>query len=172
MYAFLSDFSHFSASSMPLFALSPDLSSRLNSISWEALYLVGTFIVGLLIAYQAILLKRNAGKMPEATSFHLSSLLETAWMLVSAAILYFANFSTLPKVIVVAYMLYGIFGWLYSFYLLKDEAFDIDSFSDIENVAMPAKYMDYSLAFSCVIAPISLLFLAQLYRTGAFYLAG
>lgn len=156
---------------MPLFALSSTITARLNSVSWEALYLIGTFIVGLLIAYQAILLKRNDGKMPDVPSFHLSSLLETAWMLVSALLLYFANFSTLPKVIVVAYMLYGIFGWLYSFYLLKDEAFDIDSFADIENVAMPTQYMDYSLAFAYVIMPISLLFLAQLYRTGVFSLA-
>lgn len=148
-----------------LLAIPTQFEPLLQSVSWEAVYLVATAIIGLLIAYESVLLKKNAGKLPDSMLFNISSILETLWFMVSAVILYFANFSTLPKSVAVAYILYGIGGWIYSFYLLKDQDIDID---ELDEVAMPAKYMDYSLSFSAVILPTCLAFLGFLYSQGKF----
>ena len=138
----------------------PDIVSL---ISWEAVYLVATAIIGLLIAYEAWALKKNAGKLPTTFLFNISSIIETLWMVITGAFLYFGHFSTLPKVIAVAYIIYGVFGWLYSFYLLKDQ--DLVT-HDIENIKMPAKFMDYSFSFSWVIIIASLGFLFILFEQG------
>ncbi|MFW2177081.1 MULTISPECIES: hypothetical protein [unclassified Moraxella] len=135
--------------------------------SWQALYVAGTVIVGLFISYESLLLKRYQGKMPDSSLFHFSSMLETVWSIVSIAVLYFADFSPLFKVVPVAYILYSLFGWLYGFYLLKDTDIDID---DIENIQMPSKYMDYSLSFSMVIILTSLSILTKSYLSGEFLL--
>lgn len=149
----------------PLFALplSDTTKAQLATVSWEAVFLVGTAVLGLLITYQAMALKRHDGKLPETSLFSIASLTETIWSMVAAGVLYWGNFATLPKVIAVAYVLYAIFGWGYSFYLLKDEDLDIDNIDDIQ---MPAKYMDYTLAFAIVITLSSVAFLAQLWFMG------
>lgn len=152
-------------------ALPSDIATLLpiatGNVYWEGVYLVASLIVGGLIAYQALVLKRMQGKLPTTVAFNLASICETVWLMVSSIILYFVNLSLLPKVIAVAYLLYGIMGWIYSFYLLKDEDVDL---IDIEDMIMPNKYMDYSLSFSLIISLSCLTFLWFLYTQGKFFL--
>lgn len=138
----------------PFFTL-PTLANPLNKFSdagydvnWQAVYLLGTLIVAMLIAYESIVLKKNFGKLPQSTLFSISSILETVWLLVSVAAVYYGHFSPIAKVVPIAYLIYSVFGWIYGFYLLKDQATDI---KDVDEMSMPVKYMDYSLSFSLVI---------------------
>lgn len=139
------------------------LSSANYVLNWQAVYLVGTLIIALLIAYESIVLKRNFGKLPQSTLFSISSILETVWLLVSVAAVYYGKFSPIAKVVPIAYILYSIFGWLYGFYLLKDQAADI---KDVDEMSMPIKYMDYSLSFSLVITLTSLAIFINMVVTG------
>lgn len=165
----LSSLFPFSQSSILAFGLPSDIASVfspwLGEVYWEGVYIAATFVIGVLIAYQAIVLKHNQGKLPTTVAFNLASIFETIWFMVSAGLLYFANVSLLPKVVAIAYIIYGIMGWVYSFYLLKDEDIEL---TDIEDMAMPAKYMDYSLSFSLVIMLTCLAFLTMLYMQGKF----
>ena len=69
-----------------------------------------------------------------------------------------------------AYILYSIFGWIYGFYLLKDQA---DNIKDVDDMSMPIKYMDYSLSFSLVITVTSIAIFINMLMNGviAFNLA-
>lgn len=140
-----------------------------HRVSWEAIYLASTAVIGCLIFYAARLLKQRQGKLPSNLLFNISSILETTWFIISGLVVYFAHFSTLPKAIAVAYIIYSIFGWLYGFYLLKDQDLDLTTTKAID-IHMPVKYMDYSLAFSLVITFCALGFLTYLYLSEAFYL--
>lgn len=149
---FLNSFTAFTtlpALANPLFGLS----SSDYILNWQAVFLVGTLIVALLIAYESIVLKKNLGRLPQSTLFSISSILETVWLLVSVAAVYYGHFSPIVKVVPIAYIIYSIFGWIYGFYLLKDQATEI---KDVDNMSMPIKYMDYSLSFSLVITLTSL----------------
>jgi len=151
----------------------PALANPLNhlmgdsyTLNWQAIYLVGTLIVALLIAYESIVLKKNLGKLPQSTLFSVSSILETVWLMVSVVAVYYGAFSSIAKVVPFAYILYRIYG----FYLLKDQAGDI---KDVNDMSMPIKYMDYSLSFSLVITVTSIAIFIHMLMNGviAFNLA-
>ena len=155
----------------------PALANPLNhlmgdsyTLNWQAIYLVGTLIVALLIAYESIVLKKNLGKLPQSTLFSVSSILETVWLMVSVVAIYYGGFSSIAKVVPFAYILYSIFGWIYGFYLLKDQA---DNIKDVDDMSMPIKYMDYSLSFSLVITVTSIAIFINMLMNGviAFNLA-
>ena len=148
----------------------PALANPLNhlmgdsyTLNWQAIYLVGTLIVALLIAYESIVLKKNLGKLPQSTLFSVSSILETVWLMVSVVAVYYGGFSSIAKVVPFAYILYSIFGWIYGFYLLKDQAGDI---KDVDDMSMPIKYMDYSLSFSLVITVTSIAIFINMLMNG------
>lgn len=154
---------------MPIAAgLTQGITPLFDIISWQAVYLAGTAIVGMMILYAARKLKANAGKIPHNTAFNVSSIMETVWFVISGIALYFADFTTLPKVIAVAYTLYSVFGWIYGFFLLKDQDIKPTDVDDIDDVPMPAKYMDYSQSFALVIILAALAFLGYLYYQGVF----
>lgn len=142
------------------------LPNQFANVSWQAMYLIGTTIVGILILYEAIILKRYQGKLPNKFLFNVSSILETAWFFVSITALYYAKFATLVKVVPVAYTIYSVFGWFYTFYLLKDQFADAQSTDDIDEVIVPPAYVNYSLSFSLVIIATSLCFLLGLLYYG------
>ena len=84
----------------------PALANPLNhlmgdsyTLNWQAIYLVGTLIVALLIAYESIVLKKNLGKLPQSTLFSVSSILETVWLMVSVVAVYYGGFSSIAKVV-------------------------------------------------------------------------
>lgn len=152
--------------------MSQTWASLVTSVSGEALYLVGTAVVGIMIFYAAKQLKANQGKIPKNTAFNVSSIMETVWLVVSSVAWYFGEFNSLAKVVAFAYVLYSVFGWLYGFYLLKDQDIKPSDVDDIDNVAMPTKYMDYSQAFAMVIIMVSLVCFGYLYYLGNFSLVG
>ena len=164
----------FSQGLLSFFAI-PSFANPFNALSsagyipnWQAMYLGGTLIVGALIAYESIVLKKNAGKLPESTLFSISSILETAWLLVSTAAIYYGHFIGLSKVVPMAYIIYSIFGWLYGFYLLRGQAQTIE---EVEDKTMPTKYMDYSLSFSLVIMITSIAVFMDMLRQGMIVLS-
>lgn len=150
-------------------AANPNIFSLLNSnsMSWPALYITGTLIIAALICYESISLKRHHGKLPATKLLQIASILEIVWLPISAAVLYYGNLLPVIKTIPVAYIGYSIFGWLYGFYLLKEEDLDVDNVEDIE---MPMQYMDYTLAFAIVMMLTCLAFLGYLWFLGEFQL--
>ena len=90
--------------------------------------------------------------------------------MVSVVAVYYGEFISIAKVVPFAYILYSIFGWIYGFYLLKDQAGDI---KDVDDMSMPIKYMDYSLSFSLVITVTSIAIFINMLMNGviAFNLA-
>ena len=83
--------------------------------------------------------------------------------MVSVVAVYYGGFSSIAKVVPFAYILYSIFGWIYGFYLLKDQAGDI---KDVDDMSMPIKYMDYSLSFSLVITVTSIAIFINMLMNG------
>ena len=55
----------------------------------------------------------------------------------------------LQKLSLLFFIIYNVFGWGYSVYLLKDEI-DEASLDDLENLIIPKPYIDYSMAFGVV----------------------
>ena len=93
----------------------------------------------------------------------IGSLLEGVWLLVSGLVLYYANFLPMINAIPAAYILYSVFGWLYGFYLLKDQ---VNTSHDVEDITLPPAYLSYSLAFAFTIVPTAIILLIRLWQMG------
>ena len=149
----------------PAGAILAQASFQAQSISWPALYMTMTLIIGALICYEALTLRKNAGILPNTYLFKFSSILESVWVAISIAAIYFGHFNGLMKVIPVFYILYSIFGWFYGIYILKKEA---SSIKNVEELAIPVKYLNYSLSFSWVLMLTCIALLIQQFYVGNF----
>lgn len=136
-----------------LFALSADVLSLLTldfaKVDWQATYLLCSIGVALLVIYEALMLYKTNGKLAEDSWVQSVTLLDIIWLIVSAVALYYVNFSPFAKIIPTIFIIYNVFGWGYSIYLLKDEI-DEASLDDLENLIIPKPYIDYSMAFGVV----------------------
>ena len=137
--------------------------TSLKLVSWETVYLIGTITTGWFIGQNALFIKRHDGKAPDTLMLGIGSLLEGVWLLVSGLVLYYANFLPMINAIPAAYILYSVFGWLYGFYLLKDQ---VNTSHDVEDITLPPAYLSYSLAFAFTIVPTAIILLIGLWLMG------
>lgn len=146
------------------FSLFPsELSESLKLVSWETVYLIGLFIVAVLIGIQAKVTLAHQGKTPKATLFALTGLLEGIWLLISGLALYYGDFISVIRAAPMAYIIYCVFGWGYGLYLLQGEAADI---KNIDDIVMPDAYLVYCMAFSIVAALLSVVLLLGMIQFG------
>ncbi|WP_394260898.1 hypothetical protein [Moraxella boevrei] len=118
-------------------------------IDWQATYLLGSLVMAVLVIYEAINLYGSAGRLSEDSWVHLVSLLDVVWLIVSAVALYYVNFERFAMIIPTIFIVYNLFGWGYSMYLLKDDV-DAMNIETLEDIVVPKPYIDYSMAFGVV----------------------
>lgn len=112
----------------------------------QMVYVIFSGVVAVLIWIEAMVLKKNGGKLPKSALFQFSSLLDTAWFFVSVAALYLIDFTPIAIAIPAAYGVYTMFGWIYGSRLLRKKGIP-DSPKDL---VVPPKYIAYSQSFAQV----------------------
>ncbi|ELA08235.1 hypothetical protein MOMA_06726 [Moraxella macacae 0408225] len=120
-----------------------------ENIDWQATYLLGSFVMTVLVLYEAVSLYRTGGKLSEDSWVHMVSILGVVWLIVSAVALYYVNFERFAMVIPTIFIVYNLFGWGYSMYLVKDDV-DFMKIETVEDIVIPKPYIDYSMAFGVV----------------------
>lgn len=134
-----------------------------TNIDWQTTYLLFSLIVFILVIYESIILYQKQGKIDEDSWVQSITLLDLVWLLVSAVALYYVDFHPLAKIIPVLFIIYNVFGWGYSTYLLKDQL-DVDKIDDIKNIIIPKKYIDYSMSFGIISSITTLAVFYYLYQ--------
>lgn len=119
------------------------------NIDWQASYLLCSFFVACLIIYESIILYRTKGQLPADSWVQSITLLDLIWLVVSGVALYYVYFQPLAKIIPILFIIYNVFGWGYSTYLLKDQL-DMDNIEKLEDLIIPKAYIDYSMSFGVV----------------------
>lgn len=119
------------------------------NIDWQTTYLIFSLWVAVLVMYEAVILYRTKGKLAEDSWVQIITLLDLVWLVVSSVALYYVYFHPLAKIIPVLFIIYNVFGWGYSTYLLKDEL-NMDNMDKITDITIPKAYIDYSMSFSMV----------------------
>lgn len=133
------------------------LPASFNWLTAEVGYVVLSAIIAVLIWIEGEMLKKSAGKLPESTFFHISSLLDSAWFFISIAVLYWVNLSPLALAVPAAYGIYTIFGWVYGTRLLKRGGLP----DSPKELVIPSKYIAYSQSFALIFFSLCLLVLAS-----------
>lgn len=117
-----------------------------NWLTPQLTYVVFSAVVAVLIWIEAIMLKKNGGKLPKSALFQISSMLDTAWFFVSIAVLYLVDLTPVVLSIPAAYGVYTLFGWIYGSKLLRKKGIP----DSPKNLVVPAKYIAYSQSFAMV----------------------
>lgn len=86
---------------------------------FESLYIALSAIIAFVIWIQISLLRRNGGRMPRATIFHILSLSDSLWVPISVAAWFFLDFDELAITVPVSYMVYTVLGWVYAAKTIK-----------------------------------------------------
>lgn len=112
----------------------------------ENLYIVGSLMVAIMIWVENTMLANNAGKLPRSRLFAIISFWTSAWVVVSAAVLYFLTFDRFAISVPVVYGLYSVMGWIYGARLMKDTGMP----DDPRDLVVPVKYLSYAKSFALV----------------------
>lgn len=86
---------------------------------FESVYVMLSVVIALGIWMQISLLRRNGGKMPKATSFHVLSLSDSLWAPISVAAWFFLDFNDIAITVPISYMVYTVLGWVYAAKTIK-----------------------------------------------------
>lgn len=117
-----------------------------SQIDWQASYLLFSLVIACLVIYEAMMLYRYRGQLPEHSIVHIITLLDMVWFIISGIALYFIDFQPMAKIVPILFIIYIVFGWGYSSYLLKDQI-DIQKIEKFEDIVIPKKFIDYSMSF-------------------------
>ncbi|MDO5651724.1 MAG: hypothetical protein Q4G13_06285 [Moraxella sp.] len=118
----------------------------IDVLTLEMVYVALSAVVAILVWVEAMLLRKNAGKLPDSMVFYAVSMTSSVWVVISAIALYFLDFVGVAISVPVAYGLYTLLGWVYSARLLGKDGLP-DSPDDI---VMPDKYLAFSQSFALV----------------------
>lgn len=118
-----------------------------NSLpSAQTLYIAISAIIAVGIWVQITLLRRNQGKMPQSSLFHLLSLADTIWVLVSAAALYFLDFNKLAIAVPAVYGIYTFLGFFYAARTITNDNIP----DNPEDIVFDNRYLNFCQSFALV----------------------
>lgn len=129
-----------------------------DELSFERIYILASAMIAVLIWIEASWMLKNAGKLPQSALFAWTSLMTTAWLVVSGLALFFLDFNGLSMSVPVAYGIYSLMGWIYGARLISTK--DID---DPKDIVLPAKYLNFCRSFALVFALLCGFVLAKPY---------
>lgn len=114
--------------------------------------------MALLIMYEALLLKKLAGKFQGNNVLASISAFEFIWLMVSGVALYQLEFVGLSVIVPVVYILHNFVGWGYGMYLFKKEGLveQLEQGNE-DDIAIPLKFTDFTLSFGLVFLVLSAL---------------
>lgn len=141
----------------------PDtLPFSLDGISFEMTYIAASAVVAVGIFIQSIMLRRHQGKMPSSPTFRFLSLMDSVWVLVSAAALYFLDFDHLAISVPVVYGIYTLLGFFYAAKTIKGEHSDIPETP--EDIVFDVRYLNFCQSFALVFFGLCLVLLLSAYQ--------
>ena len=115
-----------------------------TTLNPPSIYFALSAVVALLIWTEGQMLKKTGGKLPESKFFHVSSLIDTFWLFVSIAVVYWLDFKSIEMAVPVAYWIYTVSGWVYGSRLLRRTGLP----SKPEELVIPKPYIAFSQAFA------------------------
>lgn len=133
-----------------------------SQMNWIEIYLALSLPVAGLVAYESVVLYKNKGKLAEDSWIQIISLLDLVWLVVSGFALYYLDLNLFEKVVPSLFIIYNVFGWGYSTYLLKDQL-DMDNIDKISDITIPKAYIDYSMSFALLTILLILTLFAERY---------
>lgn len=116
----------------------------LSHIEPPSIYIALSAGVAMLIWIEGQMLKRTEGKLPKSKFFQVSSLIDTFWLFVSIAVVYWLDFKSIEMAVPVAYWIYTISGWVYGSRLLKKSGLP----DSPEDLVIPKPYIAFSQSFA------------------------
>lgn len=128
----------------------------------ELLYLIASALVAVGIWVQIVILRKNAGKMPESSIFYILSLIDSAWVLVSGLALYFLDFDKFAISVPVVYGIYTVLGFFYAAHTMGEQETLPSSPDEIE---FDGRYLNFCQSFALVffgLCMLSLYFFVQI----------
>lgn len=111
---------------------------------WQNLYVFASLCIGLGIGIQSLWIAKSGNKLPNHRLFFILSTADSLWVLVSAAALYFIDFSFFANAVPVVFLIYTAAGWVHA---VKNFGDDVAS---LEDVVFSVQYLQFCKAF-CVL---------------------
>lgn len=112
--------------------------------SLQTLYLIMSTGIAIGIWLQILLLKQNSGKIPDTPLFYWLSLADSAWVLISAAALYFLEFDRLAISVPIVYGIYTFLGFFYTAKSVKNSGTP----AQIEDVVFDPAHIRFTQSFA------------------------
>lgn len=116
----------------------------LANIDPPSIYIALSAVVALLIWNEGQMLKKTEGKLPTSKFFRISSIIDTAWLLISVAAVYLLDFKSIEMAVPAAYWIYAFSGWIYGSRLLKRSGLP----KSPEQLVIPKPYIAFSQSFA------------------------
>lgn len=117
------------------------------SFSFEEIYIVLSAVVALGIWVEMVLIRRNDGKMPNSSVFHMLSLLDSLWVTVSVGVLYFLEFDALAITVPVGYIVNAVLSWIYAARIMGSKE-TLPSSPD--EIVFDGRYLSFCQSFALV----------------------
>lgn len=133
-----------------------------DNISFEMTYIAASAVVAVGIFVQIVMLRYNKGKMPSSGVFHLLSLLDSLWVLVSAGALYFLDFDRLAISVPVVYGIYTLLGFWFAARTITGTRGDIPSSPD--DIVFDVRYLNFCQSFALAFFGLCLWLLLSAYQ--------
>lgn len=118
-----------------------------SNFSFEMAYVALSAVIAVGIWIQIALLRRNQGKMPKTTAFHMLSLSDSLWVPISVAAWFFLDFDQFAITISAAYIVYTVLGWVYAAKTIW--ASDVPPKSP-EDIVFNDRYLTFCQSFALV----------------------
>lgn len=127
-------------------------------INAQTIYVLCSTVVAVLIWIEGQMLIKNQGKLPETTFFHVCSVVDTLWLVVSVAAIYWLDLQSIQMAVPAAYIIYAIAGWIYGTVLLRRSGGMPET---PEDLVIPRVYVSFSQSFALIFLSLCLLVLAM-----------
>lgn len=125
-----------------------------NLPTFVSFYLIASACVAVGIWLQIVMLRKNLGKMPQSPLFHILSLFDSLWVLVSGVALYFLDFESFTISVPVVYTVYTILGFFYAGYTMGEQE-TLPSSPD--EIVFDGRYLNFCQSFALVFFGLCLL---------------
>lgn len=125
------------------------------------LFFIGCVVIAILMLIESRLLIKNQGKFLGHGVLSLISLLEFLWLVLCVVVLFRLAFKGIQIIIPVVYILQSVIGWVYGILLFKKAGILEQLENDDTDIAIPRKFIDFTLSFSIVFLLASLWMLVQ-----------
>lgn len=126
-------------------------------ITPQMIYVLCSALVAILIFTEGQYLKKTEGRLPESKFFHISSVIDTLWVFVSIAAMYWMGLESIQMAVPVAYCVYTLSGWVYGSRLLRREGMP----KSPDKLVIPKSYISFSQSFAIIFFGLCIAVLAM-----------